>query len=261
MAKQYIYPIGKSQATFFDSIGGSRTSDCIDDPHGAPDDLSTYVRLIDNIGFPTDLTEQVELEDCSFTNSTGTVNYIVLRYRGWSDPRPIAQISCGIKSGATTSNDVLRNAGTVWTSYSKTYNTNPDTGGAWNATAINALKILPRIYVSSSLPSNSIARITQGYIEIDYTENLTAQAGALSLLLNIGTHAPYVPPSLEAQGVAVEMLVEIGTHSLEFGEVPGAYTHAQSFVFTLAVEKGFTVAQAHAAAFAFARLTEGSFEV
>lgn len=111
-----------------------------------------------------------------------TINFVKLysRMKRYSPNR--ADLKQGIRSGGTELWHLCSGLKADWTTWERTYYTDPNTGVAWTVPALNALQIGVEAWISGYG-----GRLTQTYVEVDYTAGVTHEAAAI--LSGVGTLA------------------------------------------------------------------------
>ena len=115
------------------------------------DDDSTYVYITTSNA----RKDAYSLEDSGM--SVGTINSVTLYYRGNS-----GYFRGEIRVNGTDYFDAYKSA-TNWTTYSKTWTTNPNNSLAWTWTDIDNMEIGIKISIYAN------TKVTQVYLEVDYT--------------------------------------------------------------------------------------------
>jgi len=150
MATLYLRPTAAGDETNIASQCPDETYHWDKVDEASPDDNTTYVAT-SNVAYERDL---YTLEDVS---QSGAINWIKIWARGAAVS---GAIRTAIKTGGTaydgSDNSI---SGSTWTDCSTQYTTNPQAGGAWTWTQLNALQAGVSI---------AAAWCTQVYVEVDY---------------------------------------------------------------------------------------------
>jgi hypothetical protein len=118
---------------------------------------------------------------------SGTINYVKVyanaRYTGNVDR---ASLKLCVKSGTTVDeSSEIQLTSTSYTLYSNQWNTNPDTASAWTWSEVDSLQAGVSIRRPHSIETTPRTRVTQVYIEVDYT-TATAPSVTSNTFLGFG---------------------------------------------------------------------------
>lgn len=168
MAKIYLRPNGRVGIAALSRNTGTSNWSCLDEV--TPNDAVDYVFYVSDAGIDTSLEDEYTLTDASAIPDGSTINFGLLRSRGYSEPSgSTREFRCGIHSGAVYDRDSYHTPGAIWTTYEKTYLTDPNTGLAWTKAALTALQGTCNIHVNGTAGSPAEARVTWYEFEVDYT--------------------------------------------------------------------------------------------
>lgn len=112
----------------------------------------------------------------------GTINHVTVFVEAKSNAPGVDQagLKIALKSGTTSDEGDAETITTSYASYSKQWTVNPDTSAAFVWAAIDSLQI--GIAIRRSYASIGSTRVTQVYVEVDYT---LAEGGAQSIRMNL----------------------------------------------------------------------------
>ncbi len=154
-----LLPDGVGDYTNIASVEPAATAhwDAVNDPVGAPDDITTYV-------YTTSATQEKDAYTLQDTTQTGPINSVTVYFRAGGEKNKNHEFQPFLILGAAeTSGTVQAHSAVAFTTYNQTL-ARPG-GGDWTWADINNLQVaIGLTNVSSSDPY-----LTQVYVEVDYT--------------------------------------------------------------------------------------------
>jgi hypothetical protein len=175
MASETLRPNAAGDSTGLHPTLGIANWDCCDETPS--DDDTTKVS--------TDTNDQLPELDyynlpASAIGATDTINSVTvyINVRSTSNTYKCA-MTTALKTEGTSYTGTLVNPTTTYTTYSKAYTTNPNTGLDWTLDEINALQIGVNGYSGYKAPYGPyyIGYCTQCWVVIDYTVAVAGQKG------------------------------------------------------------------------------------
>lgn len=168
MATETLRPTGDLAKILNRQPTAARNYTAVDE--SAADDTDyVYGRDILNAGV-MNFQDQYTLGNMS-ASGTLTISSVLLRYRGQTlATGTTKQYTAGIVVGATPYLDTYRTT-TAWTTWTKSWATNPGTGIAWTKTDVDALKVAADVKVYGSAGSPAEARISWIEVVVTYVLN------------------------------------------------------------------------------------------
>jgi len=159
------------------------------------------------------------------SEGNGTINSVKVYIRAWTvaaypDKPSYARTALKTHGVAYDGDEHSIPSTGVWTNYSQTYTTNPNTRESWTWAEIDALQIGVSLKAYAVSPIYKDCMCSQVYIEVDYTPALTPTVSTVSATLIEEITA-------NPRGNVTDIGTENPTRYIDYGTSSGSYTSSK----------------------------------
>lgn len=171
-------------------------------------DDSDYVYYYNASAFVVDLYDTYQLPN--LPANAYEVTSVTMRYRGQvAIPGTTKQFTGGVSNGVSQAWGTLRDT-SLWTTYTKVWNTSPFTGIAWTVSEVNSLLACARTVTQGGAE----CRVSWFELEVVYTEVVNLSAAVLDATAELG--ASTVSVSLDLSAAVLDATAELGAATIVF---------------------------------------------